>query len=282
MLIPHDYLRLSSVGYVVMASTDMGALTGKAAIVTGAGSGIGRATAIRFVAEGAMVAVNDIDEAAARAVAEEVASAGGRAMTHVGDVGDSAYVDALVAATIEAFGRLDVMHNNAGRGRADHVGDVTDEGLATVMRVNFDSVLYGTRAALRSMADQGGGSIINTASVAAFGAAADRSTYSAAKAAVVSMTKSAAVEYARYGIRVNAICPGPILTPALVRFTPDLDFYAAQIPMRRLGTPEEVAALAVFLASDESRYISGTAIPIDGALMARIPAPHLRLEDLTS
>ena len=176
------------------------------------------------------------------------------------------------------YGRLDVMHNNAGYGHADHAGDVTDDGFAELIRVNLSAVVYGTRSALRHMVPQRRGSIINTASNAGFAAAADRTTYGVAKAAVINLTKSTAVDYGRFGIRVNAICPGPIETPAFVRFAPDLGFYAAQIPLRRLGRAEDVALLALFFASDESSYISGTAVPIDGGMMARLPAPYLTPE----
>ena len=203
------------------------------------------------------------------------------AIAHTGDVGDSLDVDAFVAAATTQFGRLDVMHNNAGYGRPDHAGTITDAGFDEMIRVNLNAVVYGTRAALRVMVEQGGGSIINTASTAAFGAAADRTGYGIAKAGVVNLTKSTAVDYGRYGIRANAICPGPIETPAFVRFAPDLEYYAAQIPMQRLGRAEDVAALAVFLASDEASFISGNAIFVDGAMMARLPAPHLTPDDVT-
>jgi NAD(P)-dependent dehydrogenase (short-subunit alcohol dehydrogenase family) len=131
------------------------------------------------------------------------------------------------------------------------------------------------------MIERCGGSIVNTSSNAGLGATANRPTYGAAKAAIINLTKSTAVEYGRFGIRANAICPGPIETPAFRRFAPDLDFYAAQIPMRRLGRAEEVAALALFLASDDSSFVSGTAISIDGAMMARLPEPYLTPDDVT-
>jgi len=257
------------------------ALDGKVAVVTGAGSGIGRATAIRFAAEGARVVVNDVDGDSAHRTVDDIGTDGGAALAHVGDVGDSTYVESLVAAAVESFGRLDVMHNNAGYGRPDRAGDVTDEGFAEMIRVNLNAVVYGTRAALRVMVDRSGGSIINTASTAGVGAAAERTSYAVAKAGVINLTKSTAVDYGRYGIRANAICPGPIETPAFVRFAPDLDYYRSQIPMRRLGRGEDVAALAVFLASDESSFISGNAIFVDGAMMARLPAPHLTPDDVT-
>jgi NAD(P)-dependent dehydrogenase (short-subunit alcohol dehydrogenase family) len=250
-------------------------LAGKIAIVTGGGSGIGRATARRFAREGASVIVNDIEGDAARSVVSEIAAAGATATEHVGDVTDSGYVDALVAAALERHGRLDVMHNNAGYGLIDHPGDFTDERFDKMMRVNLYSVMYGTRAALRPMLEQRSGSIINTASLAAFGAATDRAGYGIAKAGVVNLTRSTAVDYGRYGIRANAICPGPIETPAFKRFAPDLDYYAAQIPMKRLGQADDIAALAVFLASEESSYISGAAIPVDGGQFAKLSASYL-------
>jgi NAD(P)-dependent dehydrogenase (short-subunit alcohol dehydrogenase family) len=256
-------------------------LAGRVAIITGAGSGIGRATALRFAAEGAQVVVNDIDGDAAADTVDAVAERGGTAVAHVCDVGVSANVDALVATAVERFGRLDVMHNNAGYGRPGRVADVDDHTFDEMLRVNLSGTMYGMRAALRVMIPQASGSIINTASNAGFGAATDRASYGAAKAAVINLTKSAAVENGGHGIRVNAICPGPIETPAFRRFAPDLAYYAAQIPLGRLGRAEDVAALALFLATDESAYISGVAIPIDGAMMARLPSPFLTAADVT-
>jgi NAD(P)-dependent dehydrogenase (short-subunit alcohol dehydrogenase family) len=258
-----------------------GALEGRVAVITGAGSGIGRATALRFASEGAHVVVNDIDADTAGVTVDEVTSGGGVASVHAGDVGDSAYIDSLVAAAVERHGRLDVLHNNAGYGRPGAVGELTDEVFDEMLRVNLSATMYGTRAALRVMVEQRSGSIINTASNAGFGAAADRSSYGAAKAAVINLTKSTAVDYGPFGIRANAICPGPIETPAFVRFAPDLDYYSAQIPLQRLGRVEDVAALALFLASDESAYVSGVVISIDGGMMARLPAPFLTPDDVT-
>jgi NAD(P)-dependent dehydrogenase (short-subunit alcohol dehydrogenase family) len=257
-----------------------GRLTGKVAIVTGAGSGIGRATALRFAAEGAAVVVNDIAADAAEATARAITEAGGASVAHAGDIGDSAYVDSLVSAAVERHGHLDVMHNNAGYGRPGELADCTDETFDEMLRVNLSGTMYGTRAALRVMKQQRGGSIVNTASVAGLAHSADRGSYGTAKAGVIHLTKVTAWENGRFGIRCNAICPGPVETPAFRRFAPDLDFYASQIPMRRLGTPDDVAALALFLASDESSYISGVAIPIDGGMTTRLPAPFLRPEDV--
>jgi NAD(P)-dependent dehydrogenase (short-subunit alcohol dehydrogenase family) len=257
-----------------------GELDDRVAVVTGAGSGIGRASAMRFAAAGARVLVNDIDAAAAQATVDEILAAGGVAHAHAADVGDSAAVDAMIDAAVDSYGRLDVVHNNAGYGLPGRVADITDDAFGEVLRVNLSGVLYGTRAALRFMVEQRSGSIVNTASNAGFGATRDRAGYGAAKAAVINLTRSTAVENGRYGVRANAICPGPIETPAFIRFAPDIDFYRAQIPLGRLGTPEDVAELALFLASDRSSYLTGTAISLDGGLMAQLPAPFLTPEQM--
>jgi NAD(P)-dependent dehydrogenase (short-subunit alcohol dehydrogenase family) len=173
------------------------------------------------------------------------------------------------------------MHNNAGYGVPSRVATMTDDELQQMLSVNLFGVLHGTRAALPVMIEQGAGSIINTASNAALGHAGARASYGVAKAGVVNLTRSTAVENGRFGIRANAICPGPIHTPAFERFAPDLGFYADQIPMRRLGRPDDVAAVALFLASDDSAYVSGTAISVDGAMAARLPAPFLTPDDVT-
>ena len=258
-----------------------GRLEGRVAVVTGAGAGIGRATALRFAAEGASVVVNDIDGPSADATVELAAAAGGTAVAVAGDVGDAAAVDAVVATAVQRYGRLDVLHNNAGYGLPSSVAAMGEDELQEMLRVNLFGTMHGTRAALGVMIGQGSGSIINTASNAGLAAADGRASYGAAKAAVINLTRSTAVENGRHGIRANAICPGPILTPAFERFAPDQAFYAAQIPMRRLGRAEDVAALALFLASDESSYVSGVAISIDGAMNARLPAPFLTPDDVT-
>jgi NAD(P)-dependent dehydrogenase (short-subunit alcohol dehydrogenase family) len=245
----------------------------RVAVVTGAGSGIGRACARRLAADGFAVVVNDIAAAAAEQTATLLGGAGARARAVPGDVGDQAVLEACVTVAAGEFGRLDAVVNNAGYGRAGTVAGTSDDLLDEMVSVNVKGVLHGIRAALPVMASQGGGSIVNIASTAALGAAADRAAYGAAKAAVLALTRSAAVENARFGIRVNAVCPGPIRTPALERFVPDFDFYCQQLPMRRPATADEVAAVVSFLAGPDASYVSGVALPVDGAMGARLPAP---------
>jgi meso-butanediol dehydrogenase/(S,S)-butanediol dehydrogenase/diacetyl reductase len=251
-----------------------GRLAGKIAIVTAAGQGIGRACAVRFAAEGAVVVVNDIRaDAAAEAVAE-IAGAGGRASAFVADVGRSERVQAMIADTVARHGRLDVLVNNAASPSYGRVEDMTDEAWRGVFTVTLDATFYGCRAAIPVMAAQGGGSIINTASAAGMGGSAGLAAYGAAKAAVVNLTRAAAIEAAARGVRVNAICPGSIDTPPLRMFLDALpggrSQFEKQIPVKRIGTPEEMANVALFLASDEASYLTGSIVVADGGVLAGI------------
>jgi NAD(P)-dependent dehydrogenase (short-subunit alcohol dehydrogenase family) len=257
-----------------------GEFAGKVVVVTGAGSGIGRASATGFAADGASVVVNDIAAETATATVDQIRAAGGDAHAHPADVGDSAAVDELIDATVARFGKLDVLHNNAGYGLPGRVADTSDETFAEMVRVNLCGVLYGTRAALRHMIEQRSGVIVNTASNAALGAPRDRAAYGSAKAGVIALTRSTAVENGRYGVRAVAICPGPIETPAFLRFAPDPEYYRAQIPIRRLGRPEDVAELARFLASDRAGFLTGVAISLDGGLSAKLSAPFLTPDEI--
>jgi NAD(P)-dependent dehydrogenase (short-subunit alcohol dehydrogenase family) len=257
-----------------------GEFDGRIVVVTGAGSGIGRASASGFAAAGATVVVNDVDGETALATVDAIAAAGGVAEAHVADVGDSAAVDAMIVGVVARFGKLDVLHNNAGYGLPGTVANTSDETFAEMLQVNLCGVLYGTRAALRHMTERRAGVIVNTASNAALGAPRDRAAYGSAKAGVIALTRSTAVENGRFGVRAVAICPGPIETPAFLRFAPDPDYYRAQIPIRRLGRPEDVAELARFLASDRAGFLTGVAISLDGGLSAKLSAPFLTPEEV--
>jgi meso-butanediol dehydrogenase/(S,S)-butanediol dehydrogenase/diacetyl reductase len=253
-------------------------LRGKVAIVTGAGSGIGRACALRFGAEGARVAVADIRGEAANGVAKEIEAAGGGALGIRVDVSDPRQVDDLVASTKTAFGRVDVMVNNAAAPLGSLVAETTDDAWRRVQSVTLDGVFHGIRAALGVMLAQGAGSIINISSGAGLGGEYALGAYGAAKAAVINLTQTAAIENTRHGVRVNAICPGPIETPPLLAWIDHVPggraAFEAQIPAKRIGRPEEIASVALFLASDEASYVSGAVFVADGGVAARTAAPR--------
>jgi NAD(P)-dependent dehydrogenase (short-subunit alcohol dehydrogenase family) len=252
-------------------------LEGRIAIVTGAGSGIGRATAHKLASEGALVVVNDIDAASAARTVAEIHTAGGRAEAELGDVTVRADVDALVDGAVERHGRLDVLHNNAGGATTLPILEMTDERFAHDIELNLHSVFFGIRAALRVMVPQGRGSIISTSSGAGLGAVPGLSAYGAAKAAVVMLTRCAAVEYAHTGVRINAIAPGSMGTPAFSQWLDSMPVglagYEAQIPQHRLGRADEIADAAAWLASDESSYVNGVVIPVDGGCWAKLASP---------
>jgi len=249
-------------------------LQGKIALVTGAGQGIGRACALRFAAEGARVVVNDVREDAARAVVGEIEAAGGRATPAIADVSASEQVGAMIARAAADLGRLDVLMNNAAAPLFGTIDAITDEVWRTVFATTLDATLYGMRAAIPIMCAQGSGSIINTASAAGFGGVMGLGAYGAAKAAVINLTKTAAIETATRGVRVNAVCPGSIETPPMQGFLDAMPggrkWFERQIPVRRIGQPEEIAAAALFLASDESSYVTGSVLVADGGVLAAL------------
>ena len=246
-------------------------LTGKVAAVTGAGAGLGRGIAEALAAAGADVAVLELDGAAAERAAAELAALGVRARAYAVDVAHSDQVDAAVAAVVRDLGGLDVLVNNAGISRiGPHTHEVSDADWHDSIAVMQSGVFFGMRAAGRVMIEQGrGGSIVNISSIRGFSPNPGRLAYCAAKAAVIMMTKVAAGEWGRHGIRVNAIAPGFLKTPMwdadVAAGTIDEQAFLAQIPAGRLGTPADVGALAVYLASDAAAYLSGACLPIDGA-----------------
>lgn len=242
----------------------------KVAIVTGAGSGIGKASARRFAAEGAAVLVADVREARAQSTVEEILAAGGRASACVVDVSDPAQVEAMVATALREFDRLDVVFNNAATNLPGSAVELSAADWDTTWRTNVSSLFFAAKFAVPAMAGHGA-SIVSTASISGLTADAGQLGYVASKGAVISMTRALAVDHARDGIRVNCICPGMTATPPLLHALgagPLLDAATASPPMGRLAQPEEIAAVAVWLASDEASYLTGQVIVADGGLTA--------------
>ena len=254
-----------------------GRLEGRVAIVTAAGAGIGLACATRYASEGASVVVNAFHAESAEAAAATIRQHGGVALALSGDVSDPRVTRALVDRAVSEFGRLDVLHNNAATPHSALITEMSDADWRGVLSVTLDSVFYGMRAALPVMIGQGSGSIISTTSSSGLGGAARFGAYGAAKAAVENLTRVAAVENARHGVRVNTICPGTVESRAAGAWLDSLPggrrSYEAQIPQRRVGLAEEVANVAVFLASDEASYVNGATFVVDGGVAARIALP---------
>ncbi|HEY2657609.1 MAG TPA: SDR family NAD(P)-dependent oxidoreductase [Solirubrobacteraceae bacterium] len=249
-------------------------LSGKVALVTGGGGAIGSAAALRFAADGALVVVADRDEPAAAAVARQIEAAGGVADVVVCDVGEHDGAEAAVDAAVERFGVLEVVFNNAGISPPPVLVDELDvEVFDEVVRVNLRGVFLVQRAAIRAMKQASkGGSIVNMgSSMGGWDVLAGSAAYVSTKHAVIGLTRSAALDAARYGIRVNAVCPGVVATrlgvPDLsdeAAGSPELERFSERIPLRRVAHPEDVAAVVAFLASPDSRHVTGAAWLIDG------------------
>ncbi|MEZ5094941.1 MAG: 3-oxoacyl-ACP reductase [Nocardioides sp.] len=256
-----------------------GRLDGKVAVITGGCSGIGLATVRRFVEEGAKVVIGDIDDERGTAVAEELGGAAVATYCHV-DVTSQDEVDALFRTAHDTYGAVDIAFNNAGISppQDDSILDTDLEAWRLVQEVNLTSVYLCCKAALPYMLEQGSGSIINTASfVAVMGAATSQISYSASKGGVLSMTRELGVQFAREGIRINALCPGPVNTPLLQElFAKDPERAARRlvhIPMGRFGEPEEMANAVLFLASDESSFMTASTFLVDGGISGAYVTP---------
>ncbi|MGO4258505.1 3-oxoacyl-ACP reductase [Marmoricola sp. RAF53] len=257
-----------------------GRLDGKVAVVTGGCSGIGLATVRRFLEEGAKVVIGDVDDATGTNLASDLAGEEGRCTyVHV-DVTSKEEVDALFRTAKETYGSVDVAFNNAGISppEDDSILDTDLDAWRKVQEVNLTSVYLCCKAALPYMLEQGRGSIINTASfVAVMGAATSQISYSASKGGVLSMTRELGVQFARQGVRVNALCPGPVNTPLLQElFAKDAERAARRlvhVPMGRFGEPEEMANAVLFLASDESSFMTASTFLVDGGISGAYVTP---------
>jgi len=248
-------------------------LEDKVSIITGGASGMGRVAAQMFAAEGARVVVADVTDEAAESVVADVKAAGGQATAMVADVSKEADARRMVDHAIATYGRVDVLYNNAGiMPQADHsVIDTSVEDWDRVMAVNVRGVFLGCKYAIPKMVEQGSGSVINISSfVALVGCSNPQDAYTASKGAVLALTKSLAVQFAPQGVRTNAICPGPVETPLLmdwlVKDEEAKRIRLARNPTGRFGKPEEIVHMAIYLASDESRWTNGAAMVVDGGI----------------
>jgi len=248
----------------------------KVCIITGGGSGIGRATSLLFAEEGAQLVVADKRAASAQAVASECSSNGAQAIAIEADVASAAHVTRMVEATVQRFGRLDVLVNNAGYGIAGTVVETDEDAWDALMAVNVRGVFLCSKYAIPVMKANSGGTIVNTASVVASVGIGNRAAYCASKGAVAALTRAIAIDHVGDGIRCNAIAPGTIDTPyfdEILKKSADPEAIrkalAARQLLGRLGTPEEIAAGILFLASDESRFATGTILTLDGGMTAQ-------------
>ncbi len=252
--------------------------TNKIVIVTGAGTGIGAATARRFAAEGAAVVCADINEASAQSVCAEIDAAGGKAAACCVDIRKPSAVEAMIAFTQRSYGPLNAIVNNAGMGAQKDFLDTPLEMLHTMLEINVVGTFICAQAAAREMAANGGGAIVNFSSHSGFLGSSGRAAYAASKSGIIGMTRVMAVDLAKHNIRVNAIAPGPIDVPRSRKQHVDerREAWQRAVPLARYGKPEEVAGVALFLASDDASYVNGQTIAVDGGFTAA----GLRVKDL--
>jgi len=280
-----------------------GRIEGKVALITGGGSGIGEATAKRFSQEGAKVVVVDLNEKGANRVAREIQASGGQASALRADVADPTAAEAMIKHAVDTFGRLDVLHNNATALEIGSVANLTIEGWNRTIAVNLTAPFLATKFVLPIMINQGGGVIVNTASISGLFGDYGNAAYNAGKAGVINFTRCVAIEYARHNIRANCVCPGAIATPPMLALVGQSEGAMPHMmvapsnnppqqmtaearqrvrqrmenthPVGRLGKPEEVANLVLFLASDEAAFITGAAYTVDGGLTAHTGLPPI-------
>lgn len=257
-----------------------GKLDGKVAIVTAGGSGIGAATVRRFVREGATVVIADLSGSRAEQVRSEVVSNGGRAAALKMDVADPQAIEATIKLALDSFGRLDVLFNNAGMAEVSLIHETSLESWERVIAVTLTGTFLGLKYAIPIMRRQGGGAIINTASISGIHGDYGMGSYNAAKAAVINLTRTAALENAKHGIRINCVCPGAINTRVAQILGKDRADEFRRVmgsahPIGRMGEPEEIANTVTFLASDEASFITGASFVVDGGITAGSGLPRL-------
>ncbi len=257
---------------IEQSAGEMGKLDGKVALITGAGSGIGRATALLFAEEGAKVAVADRAPAGGQETARMIKDSGGEAIFIKADVSKAADVERMVKTTADTYGRIDILYNHAGiNSPIAPIAELTEEDWDLVLNTNLKSVFLGTKYTIPVMLKQGGGIIINTASIMGMCAQTYISPYCASKAGIILFTKATSVEYSKHNIRANCICPGFITTPMTEPWLPSVQM--DHTPPGKAGQPENIAKAALYLASDDSAYVTGSSLVVDGGYSAEWAVP---------